>query len=247
MTISKIKNTVVHSVKIFLFLIVILFSESSFCQTETVEYKSRFGLHYSPEIGYRFVIKKSGDDWIDRPSFLFSIGAIYEYKIGKRTYFQTGLDLTTRGKQTFNYGFGPDYDYTNNVNYIHYYTETNIYYEKYYYVDVPLHLLFDLIQRKKINYLVTTGIDLNYVLGAEEIQRFMPHGENETINVEKIGYYNHFSPSLFLSFGAEYNLGKRLICRIEPNFKISMFDTDKGSFDQLLYNAGINFSFLVKI
>lgn len=243
--------------KTLLNLVILFVTTSCWSQEETTYKGWKFGAHFSPEYGYRTL---SGDtsvmivnytinqrnDW-ERPIFLYTAKLSASYRIGKRFAFQSGLQYSVRGERSIDLGLGPDYDYSVSGFPI----EVFIYRYRYHYLSIPLSASYYFLNKKRFQLFVSTGVGINFLYLFTRRNTLKGYGTPESTEFKSIAIkkdnptsYNLFNPSIDLSLGLDWIIGKRSSIRFEPTYRRSLREMVDAPIRGIYYNVGINIGYI---
>lgn len=230
-------------------------------QENTKAAKWKIGINFSPEIGYRKLvigdtsnfhlddIKQTRDrDEVGR--FLFTTGALVEYKFSKRFVLKSGFQYTSRGHKSKDLGLGSEYEYPGFGPNL----EKLVYSFKYHNIGIPISVSYYLTQKPKVKSFISMGLEMNYLYRVTWINRIKKFNENEYVNrstestnEENSAGFNLFTPTLITSGGVDWQCTDRMIFRVEPVFRMGLkrlLATD--NLNEYQYNFGCNIGFLYR-
>ncbi len=219
----------------------------SFGQTSDVistgEYS--WGLTFSPDYCYRTLNSESSGQWIadlrdstEIPKFGFTTGLSLLFRPWNRISFETGIQYSDKGEKTIILELNPlEPDPalpTNQVRFNHHY----------YYLDIPLKINYTVL-KGKVKIFVSAGFSTNIYLYQQTKLSFV--GSDETNLSTSSGDFSRFNVALLIGGGIDYDIGKRLIFRLEPIYRRSVTPVVDAPIKQYQYSIGANFGLYYKL
>lgn len=227
-----------------LFALAMLFSIASFAQN-TILKKLSLGVTYSPNYSYRTLAKtkydytKEGRDKYSNAIYGFSTGIRANYQLNQRFSVSLGVEYASKGyeyEQSVEMDMYPDYSGTLPAYHTDYYKD------KFEYLDIPVTVHYQFLQREHIYLKVLAGISSNIYLSSETTVKISSPFNNEDFTQQgDASQFNAVNFSGIVGVGVGYQLTENFTFNLEPVFRHD-FTSVYSSSDtkEYQYSFGVN-------
>lgn len=174
------------------------------------------------------------------PSFAFTTGLNVGYEVSDRVDIQSGVLYSSRlGNSQAVYSYqrsGASFATTESVEANYNFT----------FLEVPLRVKYDVVQKDRFNYYVSSGVSGNLFLDYKA--NLDSEISNQTLDLgENASTLQPSQLNVLVSTGVEYKLAKDLSINFEPTLRLNAVTSDysfaKNAPGSLSLNTGVNYRF----
>jgi opacity protein-like surface antigen len=191
--------------------------------------KHQLGITYSTDYTFRYLEAEPTATWLkniadsmEAPTYGFSTGIQYGYKLGKKTSLSTGVLFTDNGEKT-----------KNTVNF-----EAVNYKNHYYFLSIPLRLDYTLISKKAEIYSII-GLSGNFFINHKT--RMDVENKKEAIQFNNRSSLATFNLGGIAGIGMQAKLADNWNFKLEVTYKQSITPVNNDPVRKWLYAIGPNF------